>query len=209
VRVTWEDVRRALASREPALVDEPGLRRAAVAVILREGAAGLEMLFIRRAEHPEDPWSGQMGFPGGRSEPQDADLRTTAVRETAEEIGVDLEREAEFLGALDEVRAMARLRPVNLCIAPFVYRVHGSTAPRPSVEVGSVHWLPLDPLLGPAFRSTTDYLHGETSLQFPCLRVEDLVIWGLTYRMFTLFQELLEASRTGVSGATDEATAAG
>ena len=36
-----------------------------------------------------------------------------------------------------------------------------------------------------------DYAHQGESLQFPCLRVDELVIWGLTYRMFMSFQERL------------------
>src|SRR4051812_22030254 len=122
--------------------------RAAVAVILREGTAGLEVLFIRRAEHPQDPWSGQMAFPGGRAEPANADLRATAVRETREEIGVDLFAAAEDLGRLDEVRAVARGRPVNLTITPFVFRLRQPFDPVLSVEVRSLHWLPLGELLG-------------------------------------------------------------
>src|SRR5260370_1267560 len=82
--------------------------------------------FIRRAEHPQDPWSGQMASPGGRAAPGDADLRATAIREPREEIGVDLPAAAEPLGGLDEVRAMARLRPMNLTITPFVFRLHES-----------------------------------------------------------------------------------
>ena len=197
-RVSWEDIRAALRSRPPQRVDEAVTARAAVAVVLREGASGIEILFIRRAEHPEDPWSGHMAFPGGRSEPGDADLRATAGRETAEEIGVDLAREAEELGALDEVRAMARMRPVDLAISPFVFRLRNPVAVALSAEVRSAHWLPLDDLLGPAPHSTMDYVHQGATLQFPCLRVEELVIWGLTYRMFMSFQERF---RRGVTAA--------
>jgi 8-oxo-dGTP pyrophosphatase MutT (NUDIX family) len=75
--------------------------------MLREGPAGLELLFIRRAEHEADPWSGQMGFPGGRAEAGDTDLKQTAIRETLEEIGIDLARDGAFLGPLDEVRNLA------------------------------------------------------------------------------------------------------
>ena len=188
---TWDDLRRCLVSRRHAQVADPTTQRAAVAVVLREAATGLEILFIRRAEHPHDPWSGQMAFPGGRSEPGDADLMTTAIRETAEETGIDLAGEAEFLGALDEVRAMAQLRPMNLVIAPFVFRLRQSVDVILSPEVRSVHWLPLDDLFGPQFRSMLDYSHGATTLQFPCLRLETVVIWGLTYRMFTSLQTVL------------------
>ena len=128
-RLTWPRIEAALAARPPARVAEAVAARAAVALILREGASGLEILFIRRAEHPQDPWSGQMAFPGGRAEPGEEDLKATAVRETAEEIGVDLERHAACLGILDEVRAMARMRPVSLTILPFVFRLREEVAP--------------------------------------------------------------------------------
>lgn len=188
---TWEDVRRALASRTAARVGDDVSRRAAVALILREGRAGLELLLIRRAEHPQDPWSGQMAFPGGRHEPGDADLGVTAIRETAEEIGMDLERDAECLGALDEVRAMARMRPMNLAITPFVFRLRDEPPVRLSSEVVSVHWLPLDEMLGPQRRSTMEHVHQGATLQFPCLSFDGLEIWGLTYRMFSNLETIL------------------
>jgi 8-oxo-dGTP pyrophosphatase MutT (NUDIX family) len=144
----------------------------------------LDLLFMRRAEHPDDPWSGQMSFPGGRAEPGDADLTATAARETLEETGIDLLRDAELLGPLDEVRAMARLRPMDLTIAPFVFRLRRAAEPKLSAEVRSLHWLPLDDLVRPDLRSTMQYPYLENVLTFPCLRVEDVVIWGLTYRMF-------------------------
>jgi 8-oxo-dGTP pyrophosphatase MutT (NUDIX family) len=187
---TWEDVRAAVQSREATRVPvDPVAARAAVALVLGDGADGIEVLFIRRAEHERDPWSGQMAFPGGRAEPGDASLVATAMRETQEEIGVDLSQAAEYLGALDEVQAVARMRPMNLSIAPFAFRLREPFEPVLSAEVRSLHWLPLGDLLGTARRSTMDYAHQGVSLSFPCFRVDDLVIWGLTYRMFTGFQE--------------------
>jgi 8-oxo-dGTP pyrophosphatase MutT (NUDIX family) len=185
-------IRAALVAREPARVADAVSSRAAVALILRTVAAGLEVLFIRRAEDPRDPWSGQMAFPGGRSEPRDQDLRVTAIRETAEEIGLDLEREAEYLGPLDEVRAMARLRPMDLAITPFVFYLPGGASTTLSAEVTSVHWLPLDSLLHPESRSSFEYPHEGGVLSFPSLRVQDVVIWGLTYKMLGSFTALLD-----------------
>ena len=75
-------LREALLTKRSASLNPPASRRAAVAVVLRDEGRGLEILFIRRAEHPQDPWSGQIAFPGGRFEPGDADLRATAIRET-------------------------------------------------------------------------------------------------------------------------------
>jgi 8-oxo-dGTP pyrophosphatase MutT (NUDIX family) len=187
--MTWARIEAALASRPPARVAEAVAARAAVALVLREAQSGLEILLIRRAEHPQDPWSGQMAFPGGRAEPGEDDLKATAIRETAEEIGVDLEGGAECLGVLDEVRAMARMRPVSLTILPFVFRLRSSVEPTLSREVRSVHWIPLDDLLAEERRSVMDYVQEGATLQFPCLRVADVVIWGLTYRMLLGFQE--------------------
>jgi len=185
---SWPDLARALGGREPLRVgtDVP---RAAVALVLRDGASGgIELLFIRRAEHEKDPWSGHVGFPGGRAEPGDADLEATAVRETQEETGLDLARDGEPLGPLDEVKALARGRPVDLVIAPFVFRLRRRLDGTPSHEVVSLHWLPLERLLAPETRSTLQYQYEETVLELPCLRIEGLVIWGLTYRMFDILR---------------------
>ena len=51
---------------------EPRAGRAAVAIMVREGSDATEMLMIRRATREGDPWSGHMGFPGGRRDPEDA-----------------------------------------------------------------------------------------------------------------------------------------
>ncbi len=189
-----DELRRAMGQRPAEKVAARVSSRAAVALILRPGAAGLELLLIRRAEHPRDPWSGQMAFPGGRAEPGDQGLEQTAVREVTEEIGLDLARSAEFLGPLDEVRAMARLRPMDLTIQPFVFHLLEPAEAHARSEVESVHWLDLDRLLAPEARSTHEYRHEGQLLRFPCLRLDGLVIWGLTHRMLMGLAERLQAS---------------
>ncbi len=182
--IAWQRLAHALSAHSPVRVTGKS-SRAAVALVLRDGGSdGPELLFIRRAEHEKDPWSGHIGFPGGRSEPHDEDAAATAVRETLEETGLDLLRDAEPLGPLDEVAALARGRPVDLVIAPFVFRLRRRLDGAPSHEVVSLHWLPLERLLDPTTRSTLPYQHEDTVLELPCLRIDGLVIWGLTHRMF-------------------------
>jgi 8-oxo-dGTP pyrophosphatase MutT (NUDIX family) len=193
-RTGWADLERALGLRPPLRLDVPVSSKAAVALTLRESEAGLELLFIHRAEHPQDPWSGHMAFPGGRAEPGDQDLERTAIRETAEEIGVDLAKAGRSLGSLDETRAMSRMRALDLTITPFVFRLDGAHPHILSAEVTSVHWIRLDDLLGSSYRELMDYTHEDQRLAFPCFRIQGKTIWGLTYRVFSNLQALIEES---------------
>jgi 8-oxo-dGTP pyrophosphatase MutT (NUDIX family) len=202
----WDALTAALGAHRAQRVETSG-RRAAVALVLRDGEGGRpELLFIRRAEHEKDPWSGHMGFPGGRAERGDASLAATAVRETLEETGIDLAGDGTRLGDLDEVRALARGRPVDLVIAPFVFRLSRRADGAPSHEVVSLHWIALDRLLDPASRSVLQYEHEKTRLELPCFRIDGLVIWGLTYRMF---ENLVFVLATHAAGSGARASGSG
>lgn len=171
-----------LAAAKP-VPPAPGLLETSVAVLLAPGPAGLEVLFIRRAERAGDPWSGHIGLPGGRRESGDAALLDTAIRETREEIGVDLPPGA-LLGALDDLSPSIPSAP-PLMIRPYVFGV----SPRPlagvSEEVVCSYWVPLDSLHGA--RASAKVSVREKILDVPCFRLPDLpeglVVWGLTYRI--------------------------
>lgn len=168
-------------------------KRAAVATILRSGGEGPEVLLIRRAEQPGDPWSGHMAFPGGREEAQDTSLLGTAMRETREEIGWDLERQARHIGRLDDLPAIARGKPTGLLIAPFVFELADAPPPVPNHEVAEALWAPLSPLMRGERAAKMPYKVGETTLQLPAHDVDGRVVWGLTYAMLERLFELLRA----------------
>jgi 8-oxo-dGTP pyrophosphatase MutT (NUDIX family) len=167
---------------------------AAVSLILRAGPE-LEVLLIRRAEADGDPWSGHMALPGGRRDPLDESLLQTAIRETLEETGVRLNEGGVPLGPLAPlIPATRRLPPIS--IFPFVFGVpEGTRARSASPEVDEVLWAPISYLQSPRASGTVDIPLGDVNRSFPCLRVEERVIWGLTYRILQdLFRVMGEGS---------------
>ena len=93
-------------------------------------------------------------------------------------------RDGEHLGTLDELRARARGKALSLTITPHVFRLPERRETTANYEVRSVHWLRLDQLLDPAHRTTMPYQWEGATVHLPCLQLGEIVIWGLTYRMF-------------------------
>ena len=156
---------------------------AAVAAVLRN-LDEPEILLIKRAEHPLDPWSGHIAFPGGRQDPDDTDSLATAMRETREEVGIDLREHGRHLGPLDEVQANWRSQGIDLVIVPHVFVLEAVVEPRPDPkEVDLAMWAPLRPMLLGEARTTHAHRHEGEELRFPAWQVGPHVVWGLTHRM--------------------------
>ena len=185
-------VRERLRAHRPQRLADDARRQAAVATVIREGVTGAEVLLIQRAEHPNDPWSGHMAFPGGRREPADADLRATAVRETREELALDLAG-AEYLGHVDDVKAVAHGRVLDLVIRPHVFYWSGAEpALQPNYEVAAVLWAPLAPMLAGEVDTSRPWREGTVTYRLPGYDVEGRIVWGLTYRMLRTLFEIVE-----------------
>ncbi|MBK8598871.1 MAG: CoA pyrophosphatase [Holophagales bacterium] len=184
----------ALSRRTAGAEEEvPDTRKAAVAVILRDGAGGIELLFIRRAEHPRDPWSGQMGLPGGRVDPGDASPLAAALRETWEEIALDLQTLGRPLGRLSEVRTHLPLGSVPHSVVPFAFAVEGDPRLTLNEEVQEALWVPLSFLLDRGNRSAFTWVRKGLPLPMPCYTFEGRVIWGLTLK---IVDEVMEVAKT-------------
>ena len=185
--------------REPVPGDDPR-SQAAVAMILfgPHDASGPEVLFIERAQREGDPWSGQMAFPGGRREPLDPDLATTAARETLEEVGIEL---PQPIGMLDDVsnRSMRQRVPevALITVTPYVYVLNE----RPSVvanhEVASTVWVPLDWILHTDSSATHRMDAPGFRGNFPAFVYERYKVWGMTYRLLEMLTGLLELRLPG------------
>jgi 8-oxo-dGTP pyrophosphatase MutT (NUDIX family) len=181
---TLQEICSAIATHQPdELPDSEGLKRAAVAAVLRDGEAGAELLFIHRAEDPRDPWSGHMAFPGGRVDPEDDGALAAALREAREEVGLDLEADGEFIGRLSDVPAVGRGRPLNMVISPFVFSIEDLPFLTPNHEVEAVVWVPVAFLADRSNRSTFPYRRYGLSLELPSYQFGEHVIWGLTFGM--------------------------
>lgn len=187
-----EFIRRRLARYRPELV-QPGddTRQAAVAVILKPRSDDVDILFIKRAETPGDPWSGHMAFPGGHRDPEDADLCSAAVRETWEEIGVDL-NQADYLGALDHQQALPAALPLRMLIAPHVFELKHQPSFRINHEVAEVVWGSLRAMVSGECHQTEIRTIVTGPTVFNGYRLEaGHFVWGLTYRMLkSLFSTL-------------------
>ena len=186
-------LRHALENRPARTVPRThGLAESAVALVLRPAAEDLELLFIKRAEHEREPWSGHMALPGGRRNPADPDLVATALRETEEETAV-ARRFTTFIGSLDEV-APGNPRLPRIVVAPFLVCVPPATPAKPaSHEVTATVWIPLAALREPGAVNELLVEFEGTSRPYPSLRYGEYVIWGLTYRILGQFFEVLES----------------
>jgi 8-oxo-dGTP pyrophosphatase MutT (NUDIX family) len=167
--------------------------RAAVALVVRAADAEAELLLIRRAVRGGDPWSGHVALPGGRADPGDPDPLATAVRETREEVGIDLAGAGRWLGALPPVHPRPGAPPV--VVRPYVFVVPPGTSARPNHEVAEAAWIPARELLAPG--AAAEHLHepaGGAPLRFPALAARGFLVWGLTHRILLDFLELYAAS---------------
>ena len=183
-------IRRSLAGTR--LSEREENTHAAVALVLAGDASDLCVCLIRRAEHELDRWSGHVALPGGRVDPIDLGPREAAIRETREEVGLRLER-SPYLGSLGAQPINRNGRPGELSLSSYVFHL-GEVLEQftPNDEVAEAFWVPLRHLLDPrnaGYRPTT---RDGVTYDSPAVLYQGHHIWGLTYRVLTIFFERMQ-----------------
>lgn len=191
---TIQQIREALGRHQPQIAERgPGVSEASVALILAGRGTDLSLCAIRRAEHPLDPWSGHMALPGGRVDPGDPHSRAAAARETLEEVGLAL-GDAHWMGSLSEMQVRLGGSDRRMVLSPFVYDLGEEPLPFvPNHEVAEAFWIPLAHLWDPNNMSRLEWERQGTRLLYPAIRYQGHSIWGITFRVLTLFSDVLDA----------------
>lgn len=182
------DRKQALEKAEQKAVQK---RYAAVSVIVSTEPTAESLILIQRSQY-EGVHSGQLAFPGGKKEESDFDFYETAVRETREEIGIELE-EHHFIRKLTPLY----IPPSNFEVHPFLFytnnRLQFTIDP---YEVAAVISLPISVLIDDQTVSKREI---DTSYNFKIktsvFTFGEHVVWGATAMMLAEVKQMLLLAR--------------
>lgn len=180
----------------------PGRRwmtRCGVAVLLDEAPdEGLRVLLMRRAKRAGDPWSGDMSFPGGRMSAGDGTPQVTAIRETAEEIGLTIHA-ADCLGRMSDVMTRKHEHWRPMIVTPYVFRLSGQVLNERELnlnhEAVEVIQVPLTYFAAADNRQKMHWRTGRVTWEMPCYYYQDCRIWGLTLFMLRELIHIVHGTR--------------
>lgn len=163
----------------------PDARPAAVLMLFSDGPQGPELLLTERSKtmrnHP-----GQLAFPGGKTDPEDADAIATALREAEEEIGLD----PTTVDVFGELPALW-VPPSNFAVTPVLayWREPLPLGPVSDAEVVSVLHLPIRQLMDPANRFSIQHPSGWKGPGFEV--GTPMPLWGFTAGIISrLFEQV-------------------
>lgn len=169
------------------------VKRSAVAIVLRERDGQTQVLMIKRAERVGDPWSGHMAFPGGRMDPGDRTGLRTAMRETHEEIGIQLEKAGSCIGRLSDIVSRPHSGRRPMVVTPYVFHLHTPVGIETNHEVAEALWVPMTYLQALENRQTMQFRRAGVSMDLPCYDFQGKRIWGMSLRMLDELMALIQA----------------
>jgi len=159
-----------------------GHAQAAVAIIVKPKHNDLEFFLVKRAEVDDDPWSGDMAFPGGKKNPQDHNLLDTVMREVLEETSIDLNKEI-IIGYMEPIYSSVK---TDLAVQPIIYLFEDYPEVKLNYELTKFIWVALSEIKEGKTQSKIKGWKG------PVYKIQGETVWGLTFRMLEKLFKLLD-----------------
>ena len=174
----------------PRLTPTGTARAAAVLALILPGPAGEARIVLTERLRYDGYHSGEVSLPGGKAEPGDADAAATALREAAEEVGLDAAAaDVRVVGRLDEVFIPVsdyRITPI-VAVAGRAPDLH----PDPS-EVARILLPPVTSFLASADVEFVERTIGDWPIRYGGYRIDGLHVWGATARILAQLGAVLE-----------------
>ena len=150
--------------------------QSAVCLLLFPKEERIHVVYIQRAQHPNDKHSGQISFPGGAKEDTDTDLQATAIRELAEETGILLP-ESNILGPLSPIYI-----PVsNFEVQPFMaYLTERPSVLKQESEVAEIFSVELAHMMRKEILYKDMEVRGWRIKNTPFFDINGKTLWGAT-----------------------------
>lgn len=194
---TLEELTREVSAFAPRKA--PGLGRAAAVLIpLLPRPAGLALLFTERSAELKSH-AGQISFPGGSIDPEDAGPVEAALREAEEEVGLSRE-DAHIVGLLDDCPTFVTGFVITPVVAVLTARPQGTQSypwrPAPA-EIARLHELPFAAFCDPANLRVEERESAGVRYELFWYTVEDVVVWGATARIVHQLVELAAGRGAG------------
>jgi 8-oxo-dGTP pyrophosphatase MutT (NUDIX family) len=183
-------IRNLLSSRERKVIEHLPFSHAAVLVPLFKKGEGCHLLFTKRSEEVKYH-KGEISFPGGVVDEQDAELEETALREAFEEIGLQ-KSDVQIIGLLDDTvtRTEFIVTPI-VAFFPYPYPFKIS-----EVEIAELIEVPLASLLDKECLSEREIIRGGRKEVVYAYQYGKNIIWGATARILKQFLDLITSSRS-------------
>jgi 8-oxo-dGTP pyrophosphatase MutT (NUDIX family) len=185
---TVEELEKIVRKRDVVKIDkEQKLVRAAVMVILKDGGPGCSVLFIKRTENEGDVFSGHMAFPGGKMRIADKGTLDTAIRETVEETGIDINKSGTVIGELDDFYPN-NPKANHYVVTPYLSLLEEEVElTLDAAEVADAVWIPIQHLNDPRNHEVRILERNGRVAEDFVFYYSDYVIWGMTGRILNQF----------------------